>query len=185
MGAVKHEGTGETRRRLEWGMAVEDPLDYARLVRDALHDVPRQALRLAASEGLPGDHHFYLTFRTTHPGVAISPGLRARHPRDMTIVLQHQFWDLAVGEDAFSVTLRFGAASERLHVPFAALLAFADPSAQFGLHFEPGEEEAAEAGAARPEAGEKEAVAAPAPDAATEGPGGNVVDIRAFRRRDD
>lgn len=179
---MKHEANGETRCRLEWGMAVEDPLDYARLVRDALLEVPRQALRLAASEGLPGDHHFYLTFRTTHPGVAISPGLHARHPRDMTIVLQNQFWDLAVGEDAFSVTLRFGGASERLHVPFAALLAFADPAAQFGLHFEPGEGEAAEARAAGPEAGEPAPV--PAPDGATPPPEGNVVDIRAFRRRD-
>jgi len=171
-------------------MSVDDPLDYARLVRDALRDVPRQALRVAASEGLPGEHHFYLTFRTTHPGVAISPGLHARHPRDMTIILQHQFWDLAVGEDAFSVTLRFGGASERLHVPFAALLAFADPAAQFGLHFEPGGGEAegaaqggtAEGGAAVPDAGQPAPV--PAPAGATAPAEGNVVDIRAFRRRD-
>jgi len=163
-------------------MAAEEPIDYARLVRDALRDVPRQALRVAASEGLPGDHHFYLTFRTTHPGVAISPGLHARHPRDMTIILQNQFWDLAVGEDAFSVTLRFGGAPERLHVPFAALLAFADPAAHFGLHFEPTEEEAADAGSARPAA---EPAPLPAPDAGTPPPEGNVVDIRAFRRRED
>jgi hypothetical protein len=164
-------------------MAGEDPLDYERLVREALRDVPRQALRLAASDGLPGEHHFYVTFRTTHPGVAMSPGLHARHPRDMTIILQHQFWDLAVGEDAFSVTLRFGGAPERLHVPFAALVAFADPAAQFGLHFE-SVEDGAEAGAARPEAGEA-ATPAPAPEATTETAGGNVVDIRAFRRRED
>ena len=144
-------------------MAGEERLDYARLVREALRDVARQALRLAAVEGLPGEHRFYLTFRTSHPGVAISPGLHARYPDRMTIVLEHQFWDLAVGEEAFSVTLRFGGASERLHVPFAALMAFADPAAQFGLRFEPGEEEAVTA----------------------EPPAGNVVDIRAFRRRDD
>ena len=151
-------------------MAEEDPLDYARLVREALRDVPRQALRLAASAGLPGEHHFYLTFRTSHPGVAISPGLHARYPDVMTIVLQHQYRDLAVGEEAFSVTLRFGGAAERLHVPFAALVAFADPSAHFGLQFVPEEEAAAEpALAAGPAASE---------------PGGNVVDIRAFRRRD-
>jgi len=146
-------------------MAEEDPLDYPRLVREALRDVPRQALRLAASEGLPGEHHFYLTFRTSHPGVAISPGLHARYPALMTIVLQHQYRDLAVGEEAFSVTLRFDGAPERLHVPFAALVAFADPSASFGLQFTPGED-----GGAEP---------------AATGPGGNVVDIRAFRRRDD
>jgi hypothetical protein len=152
-------------------MPEEDPLDYARLVREALRDVPRQALRLAASEGLPGDHHFYLTFRTSHPGVAISPGLHARYPDHMTIVLQHQFRDLAVGEDAFSVTLLFGGVKERLHVPFAALLAFADPSSSFGLQF------MAEDGAAA----EAAVVTEPtAPEPASD----NVVDIRAFRRRD-
>ena len=164
-------------------MAGEDPLDYPRLVREALRDVPRQALRLAAQEGLPGDHHFYLTFLTTHPGVAMSPGLHARHPRDMTIVLQHQFWDLAVGEEAFSVTLRFGGAKERVHVPFAALVAFADPAAQFGLHFEPGEE--AEAAKARPEAPGEGVAAVTAASSSPETPAANVVDIRAFRRRED
>jgi hypothetical protein len=153
-------------------MAEEDPLDYARLAREALRDVPRQALRLAASEGLPGEHHFYLTFRTSHPGVAISPGLHARYPGLMTIVLQHQYRDLAVGEEAFSVTLRFGGARERLHVPFAALVAFADPSVPFGLQFVPDDEAAAEP------------VLAAEPGASEPG-GGNVVDIRAFRRRDD
>ncbi|HXK08728.1 MAG TPA: ClpXP protease specificity-enhancing factor SspB [Vicinamibacteria bacterium] len=164
-------------------MAGEDKLDYARLVREALRDVPRQALRLAASEGLPGEHHFYLTFRTSHPGVAISPALLARHPRDMTIVLQHQFWDLAVGEEAFSVTLRFGGAAERLHVPFDALLAFADPSAQFGLHYEPVEENEGRGAGARPEAAEPEPAAVS--EAPAEASAGNVVDIRAFRRRED
>jgi hypothetical protein len=156
-------------------MSGEDPFDYARLVREALRDVPRQALRLAASEGLPGEHHFYLTFRTSHPGVAISPGLHARYPDRMTIVLQHQYRDLAVGEEAFSVTLLFGGAPERLHVPFASILSFADPGARFGLRFEPAEEP--------PEAEEPTLATEPA---ATAGPpSGNVVDIRAFRRRDD
>jgi hypothetical protein len=151
-------------------MSDADPLDYGRLVREALRDVPRQALRVAASEGLPGEHHFYLTFRTSHPGVALSPGLHARYPELMTIVLQHQYRDLAVGEDAFSVTLRFGGTSERVHVPFAALVAFADPSAKFGLQFEP--------------AGDGPAAAGEKPDA-PEPVAGNVVDIRSFRRRDD
>jgi len=151
-------------------MADEDPLDYARLVLEALRDVPRRALRLAASEGLPGDHHFYLTFRTSHPGVALAPGLRARYPDVMTIVLQHQYWDLAVGEEAFSVTLRFDGAKERLHVPFAALVAFADPGARFGLRFEP-------------EGGTEEQPASAEPAGAVP-PAGNVVDFRSFRRRD-
>ncbi len=162
-------------------MAEDDPLDYARLVREALRDVPRQALRLAASEGLPGDHHFYLTFRTSHPGVALSPGLHARYPDQMTIVLQHQYRDLAVGEDAFSVTLRFGGAPERVHVPFAALVAFADPAAKFGLQFEPGPEKASGPRGAEGEPAEPVL----ATDAATTEPvAGNVVDIRSFRRRD-
>lgn len=156
-------------------MAGEDPLGYARLVREALRDVPRQALRLAASDGLPGGHHFYLTFRTSHPGVAISPGLHARYPDQMTIVLQHQYRDLAVGEEAFSVTLLFGGTPERLHVPFSALLAFADPGARFGLRFEPADE---------PPAAEESTLATESA-AAGGPPSGNVVDIRAFRRRDD
>jgi hypothetical protein len=166
-------------------MAEDDPLDYARLVREALRDVPRQALRLAASEGLPGDHHFYLTFRTSHPGVALSPGLHARYPDQMTIVLQHQFRDLAVGEEAFSVTLRFGGLPERVHVPFAALVAFADPAAKFGLQFERGGEAAPGAQEAR---GREEEAAEPAlvtGSAPAETPSGNVVDIRSFRRRDE
>jgi hypothetical protein len=161
-------------------MAGDDPLDYARLVREALRDVPRQALRHAAHEGLPGEHHFYLTFRTSHPGVGLSPGLHARYPEQMTIVLQHQYRDLAVGEDAFSVTLRFGGAPERVHVPFAALVAFADPAARFGLQFEPGQEVAGLSTAGAPPAEPALATdtggAAPAP--------GNVVDIRSFRKRD-
>jgi len=162
-------------------MAEDDPLDYARLVREALRDVPRQALRLAASEGLPGDHHFYVTFRTSHPGVALSPGLHARYPEQMTIVLQHQYRDLAVGEDAFSVTLRFGGAPERVHVPFAALVAFADPAAKLGLQFDP-EPEAA--GPETTESRPSEPALATGP-AASAPAAGNVVDIRAFRRRDE
>ncbi len=162
-------------------MAEDDPLDYARLVREALRDVPRQALRVVAGEGLPGDHHFYLTFRTSHPGVGLSPGLHAGYPDQMTIVLQHQFRDLAVGEDAFSVTLRFGGVLERVHVPFAALVAFADPAAKFALQFEAGSDKAtgpegAEGPPAEPALATEAATTDPAP--------GNVVDIRSFRRRD-
>jgi hypothetical protein len=155
-------------------VGVDDSLDYAVLVREALRHVPREALRLAAREGLPGDHHFYITFRTDHPGVAISKALLARHPKEMTVVLQHQFWDLAVGEEAFSVTLRFGGAPERLHVPFEALVAFADPAASFGLRLD---------GVAEEAAGAEAPATVPGAESPTEPPtGGNVVDIRAFRR---
>jgi hypothetical protein len=159
------------------GAMSDDPLDYPRLVREALLDVPREALRFIAREGLPGEHHFYVSFRTTHPGVSISPSLRARHPEEMTVVLQHQYWDLAVGDDAFSVTLRFGGVRERLHVPFGALTAFADPAAEFGLRFDRPEE-------ARvvQEGREDESIPIERDD---EERAGNVVDIRAFRRPED
>ena len=154
----------------------DEPLDYARMVREALLDVPRRALRLAAREGLPGEHHFYLSFRTGHPGVSVSPSVRARHPEEMTVVLQHQYWDLAVGDDAFSVTLRFGGTPERLHVPYGALTAFADPAAEFALRFDgPAEARAVKDGPAEGKDTAEDAsdeVARPA----------TVVDIRAFRR---
>ena len=159
----------------------DDPLDYGRMVREALLDVPRQALRLAAREGLPGEHHFYVSFRTGDPGVSVSPSVRARHPEEMTIVLQHQYWDLAVGDDAFSVTLRFGGAPERLHVPYAALTAFADPSAEFGLRFDgPGE-------ATVVTAGQDETESTESGESAGEGEArrATVVDIRAFRRSEE
>ena len=153
---------------------ADDPLDYARLVREALLEVPRRALLLAAREGLPEEHHFYVSFRTTDPGVSVSPSLKARHPEEMTVVLQHQYWDLAVGDDAFSVTLRFGGAPERLHVPFTALTAFADPEAEFGLRFDqPGDAKVAKEGGTSEDADGEE----PA--------GGNVVDIRQFRRPEE
>jgi uncharacterized protein len=163
-------------------------LDYSLLVREALLEVPRKALRQVAREGLPGEHHFYLSFRTDHPGVSVSPGLLARHPREMTIVIQHQYWDLAVGDEAFSVTLRFGGTPERLHVPFVALTAFADPTAEFGLRFdgngEPGAAKAEEKGVSPGEG----RTTRPAPEARSE-PGGprarNVVDIRSFRRSEE
>ncbi len=106
------------------------------MVEDALRSVVRSALETAAVHGLPGDHHFYITFRTGQAGVRIPDHLRARHPDEMTIVLQHQFWGLGVDDEAFEVTLSFGGVSERLHVPLAAITGFADPSAKFGLQFQ-------------------------------------------------
>lgn len=115
---------------------VEDTLRYDKMVEDALRGVVRQALRQVAAHGLVGDHHFYITFLCNHPDVQLAPRLRAKHPEEMTIVLQHQFWDLNVEEDRFSVTLSFGGASECLVVPLAAITGFADPSAKFGLQFQ-------------------------------------------------
>jgi hypothetical protein len=112
-----------------------DALPYARWVEDALRGVVRRALEHTSRHGLVGDHHFYVSFRTTDPGVHIPNHLRARYPAEMTIVLQHQFWDLEVGTEAFSVSLRFGGKLAPLRIPFSALTAFGDPSVNFGLQF--------------------------------------------------
>jgi len=105
------------------------------MVEDALRSVLRQALEITHKQGLPGSHHFYVTFDTTHQDVQMADSLRAMHQGEMTIVLQHQFWDLSVNDDSFDITLSFSGVSQRLHVPFAAVTAFADPHAKFGLQF--------------------------------------------------
>ncbi len=114
---------------------AQDLFQYDKMVETALRGVARQALAIAASDGLRGEHHFYIGFRTGAAGVVLPPQLLAKYPEEMTIVLQHQFWDLKVGEEAFSVMLSFSSRSERLTVPFAAITSFADPSVKFGLQF--------------------------------------------------
>ena len=114
---------------------MSDRFDYPALLRRATTGVVREVLTETAAGGLPGEHHFYLTFRTGDEGVSIPPALRARYPETMTIVLQHQFAELVVDDEAFAVTLRFGGAWERIRVPFAALASFLDPSVPFGLDF--------------------------------------------------
>ena len=115
---------------------AQDLFDYPKMVENALRGVMREALARTAREGLPGDHHFYITFRTHAPGVGIPTYLLSKFPDEMTIVLQHQFRALEVGEDTFSVNLSFQSRSERLRIPFAAVTTFADPSVNFGLQFE-------------------------------------------------
>src|SRR6185312_5804323 len=110
------------------------------MAQDALRGVVKAALRKAAlPEGLPGAHHFYITFKTEAPGVSGPADLLGKYPDEMTIVLQHQYWDLAPGETFFSVTLKFGGQPKRLSVPYAALTRFYDPSVQFLLQFEAAE----------------------------------------------
>jgi len=150
---------------------------YERMVEEALRGVVREALGLAAAHGLPGDHHFYVTFNTGHAGVHIPGHLKARHPDEMTIVLQHQFWGLELVSDAFEVTLSFGGVSERLHIPFAAITGFADPSAKFGLQFQAGD---ADDGA--PEAAPEPAAPDSDDDDGREGKG-KVVALDAFRKK--
>ncbi|MBK5957254.1 hypothetical protein CCR97_03395 [Rhodoplanes elegans] len=114
------------------------PTDYIRydiLTQNALRGVVRTVLADAAAKGLPGEHHFYVSFDTRAPGVKLSPRLLAQYPTEMTIVLQHQFWDLTVTEDGFEVGLSFNGIPERLVVPLTAVKGFFDPSVQFGLEF--------------------------------------------------
>jgi hypothetical protein len=115
-------------------MAV-DHIRYDLLTQDALRGVIHTVLTDVAVKGLPGEHHFFITFDTRIGGVRMSARLRASYPEEMTIVLQHQFWDLTVGEDDFAVGLAFNGTPERLHIPFKAVKAFFDPSVQFGLQF--------------------------------------------------
>jgi hypothetical protein len=123
-------------------MAV-DHIRYDVLAQQALRGVVRTVLADAAKHGLPGEHHFKITFATTAPGVRLSDRMRAQYPEAMTIVLQHQFWDLAVDDQGFEVGLSFGGITERLAVPFDAVTAFFDPAVQFGFQFEAIEGEAA------------------------------------------
>jgi hypothetical protein len=113
-----------------------DHIRYDVLARDALRGVLRHVLADAAEHGLPGDHHFFITFVSTADGVKLSPRLLAQYPEEMTVILQHQFWDLVVTEDRFEVGLSFGGVPERLVIPFSAIKSFFDPSVQFGLQFE-------------------------------------------------
>ena len=161
-------------------------LPYEEWAGRALRAVAVDALEHAAREGLPGEHHFYLSFRTDHPGTQVPGHLKAKYPREMTIVLQHRFWDLKVdrAQRRFSVGLSFGGVPASLVVPFAALTAFQDPHAQFGLRFEPeleGQEDAAGLPEPSPEAPVAES---PAP-AEAPAPQPQVVSLDAFRRKRD
>ncbi len=115
---------------------ARDSLHYDKMVETALRGVVRQALASVVDQGLPGNHHFYLTFRTNHPDVDIADRLHAQYPQEMTIVLQHQFWGLEVTDEYFVVNLSFSNVPERLKVPYAALVSFVDPSVKFGLQFQ-------------------------------------------------
>ena len=151
-----------------------EKIDYPAILQDALRDAVRRVLEQVAEHGLPGEHHLYIGFRTGFPGVEVPRFLREQFPEEATVILQHQFWGLDVTPDAFSVLLAFGGSRQRILVPFAALTAFADPSANFGLRFE----------ATPPSAGPAE----PAPQPKAEEPAepsqpGEVIRFDRFRRR--
>jgi uncharacterized protein len=152
----------------------ESLLPYEDWIESAMRQVVAQAIAHVAENGLPGEHHFYLTFRTDHPGVVVPPRLRAQYPQEMTIVLQHQFWDLKMDTEAglISVGLSFGGVPASLAIPLGAVTGFADPHVRYGLRFRTGTE---------PDAAET-----PEPDAAeTEKPDATpqVVSLDSFRRR--
>ena len=155
----------------------EDLMDYHAMAQDALRGVVKTALkRAAAPDGLPGAHHFYITFKTDAPGVSGPPDLLGKYPDEMTIVLQHQYWDLAPGETFFSVTLQFGGQPKRLSVPYAAVTRFYDPSVQFLLQFEA---PAAEGGQTEPETRATDAD----PDAPPADGEAKIVSLDQFRKK--
>lgn len=186
-------------------------LDYGRMISEALRHVAREALAYVADHGMPGEHHFFLSFRTRDERVHVPPFLRDQYPGEMTVVLQNQFWDLVVDDEGFSVTLAFAGSRQRVMVPWPSLTAFADPSAQLGLRFEPEEGKPAEEGAGpgEGEAGDRPAAWGPERRAAAgpegggptaagageegggekgekgEGEGGKVVRLDRFRRREE
>jgi hypothetical protein len=114
---------------------MTEHFNYPVLVDEAMRGVVRQVLKHAKADGLPSNHHFYISFNTHYPGVGLSPQLRDQYPDDMTIVIQHQYWDLDVQQTHFSLMLSFNNIPEKLVIPFDALTAFADPSVRFGLQF--------------------------------------------------
>ena len=184
---------------------MNDRFHYDALVDDALRSVVRTVLRQVTEKGLPGSHHFYISFRSTDPGVKLPEYLRAKYPEEMTIVLQHQYWDLILTEEFFEVTVSFNKQQERIKVPFAALSAFVDPSVRFGLQFDRKDKAGAAdkpeatgtvptplpapdkrpslggaAGDAKPEAAEAATADA---DGKSEEPGSKVVKLDSFRKK--
>lgn len=183
----------------------QDLIRYDILAQDALRGVIRKVISEVMRTGLPGNHHFFITFVTSAPGVRISPRLREKYPEQMTIVLQHQYWDLEVNEASFEVTLSFSDVSEKLVIPFAAIRGFYDPSVNFELEFDVRAAGADEAQAAdepvaavpaehevikapvKPRAPKAKAEkAAPKKDDAVSGdgkPSADVVSLDAFRKK--
>jgi hypothetical protein len=183
-----------------------DHIRYDILAQEALRGVVRTVLSDAAKKGLPGEHHFKITFATTAPGVRLSDRMRAQYPEAMTIILQHQFWDLVVNDDGFEVGLSFGGVPERLAIPFDAITAFYDPAVQFGFQFEtidagaagepgvtgkPAEKTAKPLSQVTPEPSKTEALSAQPSAKSTEPPssgpdhngGGEVVRLDRFRKK--
>ena len=170
---------------------TEDIIRYDILVQNALRGVIRKVLSEVEKTGLPGNHHFFITFVTTAPGVRISNRIREQYPDQMTIVLQHQFWDLEVGETGFGIGLSFSDVPEKLYVPYAAVRGFYDPSVNFELEFDVGEADAEDESEETAADEEAAPAAVPAPDgevpetveATDEDASADVVSLDAFRNK--
>ncbi len=147
-----------------------DGFNYEEMVQEGLRSVVREALEITALEGLPGAHHFYIAFKTDYPGVQLPEYLRDRHPEEMTIVVQHQYWGLEADENGFFISLSFSESQERIYVPFHALLSFMDPYAKFGLQFIP------------PPIIEMDEVPAPQLPSSLEEKG-NIISLDTFRKK--
>jgi hypothetical protein len=156
-------------------------LQYNLMVEAALRAVVRQSLAEVAEAGLPGNHHFYITFRTAYPGVRLPDYLRARYPAEMTIVLQFQFYDLVVDDVSFAVTLTFNNAPERLVIPLRAITVFADPSVNFALPFQP--PEAPPEAEPEPEPPHQPALESVGKASEDGEKGGEVVSLDKFRKK--
>lgn len=173
----------------------DDLIGYNDMVDEAMLNVVRQAVDFAIENGLPGKHHFYITFKTEHPGVDIPDQLRKRYPDEMTIVLQHQFWNLSTAGNAVSVDLSFNQKLEHLHIPFASIVTFADPSVNFGLQFQsandheigepqtPPKQVSAEKGPTPKNVTQSNKKSSAKATEETDPASGNVVTLDAFRKK--
>lgn len=161
-------------------MHEKDHIGYGELVDEAMRSVVREVLKRIRNEGIPGRHHCFISFSTTHPGVRIAERLKEKYPEEMTIVLQHQFWNLTVNDAMFSVDLSFNNIRETLAIPFDAMTAFADPSVKFGLQFQPVLPDADAPSIDRLPGLETEDTAQPTSD---DGDKEKVVSLDAFRKK--
>lgn len=156
---------------------TEDYIEYGRLIDDSMRSIVKKALMLVEHQGLKGDHHFFITFQTKFPGVMISDRLLEKYPEEMTIIIQHQYWELEVEEKSFSIVLSFDNIHESLVIPFDALTAFADPSVKFGLQFR----KVSGGGAAKKESRTKKTVKSKPED--QQGSNNNIVMLDNFRKK--
>jgi len=158
---------------------MDREIDYGKLMHNAMRGLISEVLAQVRDHGLPGAHHFFITFDTTHPDARLAGWLKDRYPTEMTVVMQHWFDDLEVSAEGFGVTLNFGDAPERLYIPFDAIKTFVDPSVEFGLRFESHEEEDAETDAAEDEPA---GIAEDVEEEAEEARDAEIVSLDSFRK---